>query len=235
MARHDPILVPARFNGPPDSGNGGYSAGLLAARLSGPATVELRAPPPLDTPLDVLTTDTGLEARNGDTLVMRARPGGPDLKAPAAPPLDVVREGAKQYPGCDDHALPTCFVCGPARDPRDGLCLRTGPLTGTPLVGDVWTPMDDLGDEQGYVRPEILWAALDCPSCFAIPELGNPILLGRISARIDVRPRVSEPVAVIGWHAHSDGRKHQTGTALYGVDGTLLAQSDTLWIELKPR
>lgn len=235
MDHHAPLVVPARFNGPADSGNGGYSAGLLAARLAGPATVELRAPPPLDTPLRVIATGTGLEALHGDTLVMRAWPCGPALTAPRAPSLEAARRGADRYPAPEDHALPTCFVCGPARDPSDGLCLRTGPLAGMPLVGDVWRPGEDLGDEHGRVRPEVLWAALDCPSCFAIPALDNAILLGRISARIDSRPRIGEPVIVAGWHDRSDGRKHHTGTALYTAEGTLLAQSDTLWIELRPR
>ena len=27
------VIVPARYNGPPDSGNGGYTCGLVAAEL----------------------------------------------------------------------------------------------------------------------------------------------------------------------------------------------------------
>ena len=53
------VLVPARFCGPPSSGNGGWSAGAIALRaaeacptdhsLSAPSvTVSLQAPPPLD-------------------------------------------------------------------------------------------------------------------------------------------------------------------------------------------
>ena len=39
----------ARFNGPADSGNGGYCAGVIAGFVDGPAEVSLRAPVPLDT------------------------------------------------------------------------------------------------------------------------------------------------------------------------------------------
>ena len=57
------ITVAGRFRGPALSGNGGYTAGLLAKRLLGsqirPAEsasravrVRLSAPPPLDTGLD---------------------------------------------------------------------------------------------------------------------------------------------------------------------------------------
>ena len=41
------IVVPGRFNGPPKSGNGGYSCGILAAHLPGTCKVRLRSPPPL--------------------------------------------------------------------------------------------------------------------------------------------------------------------------------------------
>ena len=37
---HQTVTIPARFNGPPDSGNGGYTAGVLAAALgASPAEV----------------------------------------------------------------------------------------------------------------------------------------------------------------------------------------------------
>ena len=40
------IVVDERFCGPPDSANGGYTCGLLAGVLTGPAQVTLRSPPP---------------------------------------------------------------------------------------------------------------------------------------------------------------------------------------------
>jgi hypothetical protein len=40
---HSPLVVEARYCGPPNSGNGGYVAGLLARRLGeGPVEVTLR-------------------------------------------------------------------------------------------------------------------------------------------------------------------------------------------------
>jgi hypothetical protein len=41
------MIIPARFNGPPGSGNGGYSAGLFAGGAR--CEVTPRVPPPLDT------------------------------------------------------------------------------------------------------------------------------------------------------------------------------------------
>ncbi len=64
QATQQPLSVPHRFHGPPRSGNGGWTAGALAERLTvgdrGTAiTVALRLPPPLDVPLEVVTADAG--------------------------------------------------------------------------------------------------------------------------------------------------------------------------------
>jgi hypothetical protein len=53
------VTVPARFNGPPANGNGGYSCGVLSASLGGPAAVSLRRPVPLDRPLEIRHEDEG--------------------------------------------------------------------------------------------------------------------------------------------------------------------------------
>jgi hypothetical protein len=53
------IIIDKRFCGPPNSGNGGYVCGRLARHIPGAAEVTLRAPPPLDTPLDAVATNDG--------------------------------------------------------------------------------------------------------------------------------------------------------------------------------
>ena len=230
------IRIPSRFNGPPTSGNGGYSAGALARLIDGPALVSLRSPPPLDT--DIVVTDSGerLEARHQDALIMYAYPQAPQGKAPPPPPLEVARRGPESF-DARAHPLPTCFVCGPSRATPDGLELFTGRVDGFDGVADVWTPTADLADETGLVRPEVVWAALDCPSYFSIPagtDSGERrlALLGSICARVDRRPAPGAPTIVVGWHRRSDGRKHLTASALFSVEGALLAQADTLWVEL---
>lgn len=227
------ITIPSQFNGPPGSGNGGYSAGLAASFLHGGAEVELRAPPPLETALDVVRADGGIEVHHGETLVIRARPATPLLTVPKAPPLAAARLGRTTYPSPEAHGLPTCFVCGPSRAPGDGLCIFAGPVDGFDGVADTWTPEASLAGEDGRIRQEILWAALDCPSAFAIKGNDNLMLLGRICARIDTAPLPGEELIITGWHERSEGRKHFTGSALYTADGALLAQADTLWIELR--
>lgn len=228
------IRIPAQFNGPPGSGNGGYAAGCLAAFIDGPAAVELRAPVPLETELRVIETNAGLEVSHDGQLIMRANSAAPALPPPAFPGLDLAARGHETFPTPEQHALPHCFVCGPLRKEGDGLCLFTGRLEETGTALDIWTPLEVFGDGTGHVRPEIVWAALDCPSAFAINDADNLMLLGRITTRIDALPPIGQPVIVVGWQARRDGRKHFAGTALFAEDRSLLAQADTLWIELKP-
>ena len=48
------LRLDRRFNGPPDSGNGGVTCGLLAAHVDLPVVqITLRKPPPLETDLSV--------------------------------------------------------------------------------------------------------------------------------------------------------------------------------------
>ena len=47
------LVVAPRFCGPPDSANGGYAAGFIAACLDGQAEITLRRPPPLARPMAV--------------------------------------------------------------------------------------------------------------------------------------------------------------------------------------
>ena len=52
------LTLPARFNGPSESANGGYTCGRVAALLGADvASVSLRSPPPLERPLDVVRED----------------------------------------------------------------------------------------------------------------------------------------------------------------------------------
>ena len=74
------IIIDKRYCGPPNSGNGGYVCGRLARHIPGGAEVTLRAPPPLDKPLDVVATDDGSwELRDGATVVATGRPASVEL------------------------------------------------------------------------------------------------------------------------------------------------------------
>jgi hypothetical protein len=218
-------VIPRRFNGPPDSANGGYACGRLAAHLGGLAEVTLRRPPPLDTTLEVVRTGDVVELRDGDTLVAEARPAAPEPKVPEPVTLPEADLASRDFAGFLHHAYSTCFVCGPDRS--DGLAIYPGPVAGrVGLVAAPWVP-------QGEVPPELVWAALDCPSGWAVDDFQREgILLGRLTARIVEMPRAGEPHVAIGWRLAIEGRKRLAGSALYTAGGNLLAFASSTWIEL---
>ena len=227
------LRIPHRFRGPAESGNGGYSAGVFAQTIAGPARVRLKAPPPLDTDLSVDARGDAVHVMHGDIEVAMVRPGRPDATPPTSPGLEAAADCATRYAGRDTHLLPECFVCGTGREAGDGLRLFTGPDEGGTLVAAPWRATADLGDDAGLVRSEIVWAALDCPGYFAMREGPVMALLGEITAEIVVPPEVGQDIVVIGWPIGGEGRKRYAGSALFDAEGGLLARAEATWIILK--
>lgn len=239
----DGIVIPARYNGPPSSGNGGYVCGRVAALVDGAQDdmwpeVTLRLPPPLDTPLEVHRNDGGVSLLHEGTVIAEGRLApGAGLDIPAVPDTQAILEARSRFAGFAFHPLATCFVCGTEREEGDGLCLYTGPVSerSDGLVACGWVPHAAHGDESGRIPPEIVWSALDCPGAFAIDAaIDVPLkLLGRLSARVHRQPRVGEPLVALGWYLGSDGRKHRAGTAIVSPSGDTLGEAIATWIELK--
>jgi hypothetical protein len=237
------IRIASRFNGPVASGNGGYSAGLAAQLMGGDVEATLRVAIPLDRTLRVQAGDAGLDVLTDDAairiLIMSLKPTAletPDVRSPG---LQAATVAAAGFRGVEDHVLPTCFVCGPARAEGDGLRIFpdwTKDPAGTdnpnpfPIVAAPWRPTPDLADASGRIAPEFLWAALDCPGAFAVDK--EPILLGRMSARIVERPSPKHPLVAVAWAKGSDRRKHFAGTALFTDAGDLIAFSEQTWIQI---
>jgi hypothetical protein len=232
------VVIDRRFRGPPESGNGGYTCGVLARRLDSPAVeVTLRLPPPLERKL---TLDGGeeerLELRDGDVLVAEGTAlDALDLEPPEPVSLADASAARESSPLHSHHPWPMCFVCGPDRGQRDGLRVICGPVEGREVVASPWEIDDSLPVEGNGVAPEMVWSALDCPSGHAAMLADAPVVaaLGRLSARIDSLPRPGETYVAIGWPIERDGRKHHTGSAIFAADGDLLACARAVWIELK--
>ena len=227
------ITIASAFNGPPNSGNGGYAAGILSRLFDAPHTVRISAPIPLDAPLTVSADDGTLIAEHDGTRILTARPGDVTLAPPAPPSMDTALEAAANPTSFGMGGPSTCFVCGRNRKEGEGLHIHCGRVDPS-HAASVWTPHPNFDNGHGFVRPEYVWAALDCPGGFSLPVIDTTYLLGEMSAKIHQPVPTGEPVIVHAWHEWSDGRKHFAGTALHGKDGTLLAQADTLWIELTP-
>jgi len=226
------ITIAQRFCGPPDSGNGGYVCGRLAAFVNGTAAVRLEVPPPLEAEMQVKETGSGIEMVHGATVVALARSAEVSLEIPAAPSYAEAEAAARSYRGFRSHPFPKCFVCGPEREPGDGLRIFPGPLAAG-AVASPWVPDASLGDENGKVRPEFLWSALDCPGGFSF-ELadGSAVLLGELAASLSGAVSVGERCVVIGWELARDGRRHFTGTALFSESGECRGLARATWFEM---
>ena len=227
------LSIAGRFQGPPNSGNGGYVCGLVAATVHADLKVRLLMPPPLDTPLGLVREGDGdwvLASAAGP--VERGAAGLLELDVPSPPRYVQAVWASQHYPGFREHAFPDCFVCGPHRRRGDGMRIFPGMLD-TGIVAAPWLPPDTLDAGDGKVAVEFHWAALDCPGYFAVSGGRRVMLLGELQAHIDRRVHVGEPCTVIGWKIGAEGRKHQAGTAIFDEDGELCARGRATWLELK--
>ena len=108
----------------------------------------------------------------------------PDVEPPVRPTVAEAREALRRHPWRGArHPFSDCYVCGVGR--HDGLGLHFGDLPGEPsmtaalLVADATIPHDEHG-----LLPEIVWAALDCPSYVpAMWDADSLSLLARMQRR----------------------------------------------------
>ena len=232
------LVIAARFCGPPGSGNGGYVCGRIAAYIDGPATVTLRRPPALATPMAVERDgESSVRIHHGGTLIAEAAssPGSPALEVPGSVSLAEAHAVACRARYYTDPLFPGCFVCGMDRRPGDGLRIFPGPVHGRAVWAAPWTPDSSVAGTDGRVRPEVAWAALDCPSGIAAAEharLGQDaaIVLGRMTASLAALPAPGDQCLVIAWPDGRDGRKLTAGSALLGPGGEVLAVARTVWV-----
>jgi hypothetical protein len=229
------VTIPARFNGPLESGNGGYSAGALAAFVGGAAEVSLRRQVPLDVTLRIGREDDGrVLALDAEDVVAEARLAS-DFELEVPPPVDAeeARAATAGYRGKVDGPFSNCFVCSRTRE--DTMGVFAGPVEGRELVATPWTPPEWAGDGSGVVRPEIIWAVLDCPTYFAAyvrhPEPLPPGVLARFTGRLDAPVVVGEEHVVIAWPIEADGRKHHAGVAIVSAANEVLARAQALLVE----
>ena len=235
----DTITIEARYCGPPVSGNGGWAAGSLAAHVPGVAEVTLRRPPPLDQPMMIVAgRDGGVAAGDEAGLVMEARPvdGLGEVDIPAVSLTQAIEADDPTAAVYRDHPFPTCFVCGPARSPGDGLCLHPGPVTGlTGVVASPWAPHPSLAAPDGHLDRRAVWAALDCPGAMAHIFDGHACVLGRLAVEIHDLPIIGADHVVLGWAGEPSGRKLPAHTAIVDpTTGSALAVGRSTWIEVDP-
>lgn len=235
------IIIPRRFNGPPDSGHGGYVAGVVADLVGNdqPVEVTLRKPPPLEMALPVDRTGDHVYVRDGaGDVIAEGVQALLDLAVPELPSPDAVDRAAalssRLQPGAN---FETCVACGPKREKGDGLRIFAGPVHGRDMVAAPWRPDSSLSDDGTTIAARYIWTALDCPSYAAI-EPGReslPALLGRICGSVARPLRAGERTTIVGWRIAEDGRKRISASALFSESGELCAFARMTWVVLARR
>jgi hypothetical protein len=228
------LLVPHRFRGPARSGNGGWTAGALAALLDGEpwgrtVRVTLRRPPPLDTPMPVAD---GVAVDEAGAVVATAEVVDEPLTPVDGVDLETATDASASYAGLRSHPFPTCFACGTAREPGDGLRIFPGPVGSGPpgRVAAPWTPDPSLAPQWLAAT----WAALDCVGGWTSDLEDRPMVLGRMTARVDALPGPGAPYVVVGGARGADGRKVHTAATLYDAEGRVLGVAAHVWIAIDP-
>jgi hypothetical protein len=224
------LRIPARWNGPAESANGGIASGLLAGLLrhAGPVTVTLRLPPPLEQELAVQPAGAGVRLLDGDRLVAEAVPAAERPEPVPAVDFETAADAATRFAGFTDHPFPSCFGCGTER--TDGLACYSGPVVPgeSDYVATPFVPRPELPRD-----PVLTWAALDCAGGWSIGLAGRRAVLGRMTALVSEVPAVGERCVVVaccdGWH----GRKAYSRSTGYGEDGRMLGVTSAIWIELR--
>ncbi|MEL6670480.1 MAG: hypothetical protein AAFP08_16025 [Bacteroidota bacterium] len=229
------ITVHIHFHGPPDSGNGGYSCGLIDAQTDYVSEITLRKPIPLDRALDLREENGAHKMWDGEHLIATAKPGDcSDLEVPDSVSFEQALEASKGYLGfTQGTAFSTCFVCGEDRSTGEGLHVFAGRVADSHLYASPWVPAADLAGESGMVQPQFIWAALDCPGAYAaLGDTPRPVLLGRMTAELILPIKTGEKCVLTAWLIQQEGRKSWSGTAIFNEKGELAGKAKAIWFEV---
>jgi hypothetical protein len=202
--------------------------------------VTLRRPPPLEKEMNVVAeAGDSIALYDGEQLIATARPQRMRIEETEPPTFDEAIAASRRTFDTSRHKLPMCYVCGPHRDPGDGLRLFCGPLDPhdtdwSGVVAAPFIPESYMADDSGAVSPEFVWAALDCPTAYAAGSAdGFPtILLGRQAVTIRRKPGIGEKCIVTANQTAREGRKYLAQATLFGADRSALALCKATWLEV---
>ena len=234
MTASETLTIGPEFFGFEGIGHGGYTSGLLAEHLPGSLEVKILQPPPLDTPMQLSTEDGQLTLTHADLVIARARRKALSMGVPPAPSLALAGQSMAFNRDLVEHPSPTCMTCGPQRDLGQGLRVFVGPSDDGELVAGSWVPHPNFADAEGNVRTPFVWAALDCPTYWAIRagygQQGR-MVTGRLTVQTIAPVPTGSPCIVLGWpDQRKGGRLFVSGAAIVTPEGEPLAVAEAVWM-----
>lgn len=252
------LVIPTRYCGPPESGNGGYVAGSLAHHLvrSAPVgravTVSLRQPPPLEASMQVAEDGELARLSFGGAVIAEAAVVTEEIDPVEPVSYAEAQSASAAYPGFTFHPFPTCFGCGVDRP--DGLRIFPGPVEAAPVepadtdeveagtrVAAPWTPDDSIAaDYHEYADPApraclaATWSALDCAGGWAGDFGQRLVVLAQMTAVVDELPVIGEPHVVMGQVLGREGRRTMAATTLHDSDARIVGRARQVWVAVDP-
>lgn len=206
--------------------------------LPGACECTLRKPIPLERDLKTETFENHARMLDDAEIIIEAVRTEIDSSRQARVTFEDAERAAAQSPAFGNHPFPTCFTCGPQRSEGDGLRIFPGRVAQSDGENSVfaspWTPDSSLTSGGVVVRPEFVWAAMDCPTGFAagFPWRGT-LVTGRLAVEQVAPVYPLRQYVVVSWPAGEDGRKFHAGAALYGPDGEVCARARATWIKIQ--
>ncbi len=242
------IVIESWAQGREGLGQGGWSSSQFAAAIGEPVSISLRSSIPLETPLRVMATPSGwsLVVDADDQVVMEAVPlpaGHFDGVETTPVSIDAAVEARSRFPELPPtperpttHNAPRCFSCGFSERTMQ---VWPGALEdGTGRVASDFTPPTWVAGPDGLVRPGAVWTALDCTCGFYVGHVPARRSAVTVQYAVEILSplRALEPYVIVGfpgpWSAEWDGRKRGGCSAIFDVDGTMMARANSFWVAL---
>lgn len=237
MSIAEPIRVGQWFQGPTDSGQGGWTAQRLASAIGEPVTVAIKRPIPLETDMTITPVADGwhlIDPSEPDQPVLVATPWEPDFASTGPVSVADATDARSRFPLHDDHPVPVCFSCGAN---ADSMQVHSGPLADGRWATN-WTVPTWAVDDAGTVDEGALWAAIDCAQAWYAGNAGGRRHAVTVQLAVDVIAplEAGATYSLVAWNGTYpeawDGRKRGAGGAVFANDGTCVARSSSFWIAI---
>ena len=230
----DTVRIGHWYQGPTDSGQGGWAAHRFVQALGRPASVAIKAPVPLETDLIVDHGTGRLTAEDGTTIMIASDVTEPFASTEAISIEDAAAARRRFGDLATDHPVPFCFSCGVQ---HDSMKVHAAPLGDGRFASD-WTVPDWAVGAGGSVDEGALWAAIDCCAAWWVGHSRDR----RVAFTVQFATEVLHPLtpgatyALVAWSGDHDpewdGRKRHAASAAFDRNGRCVARSTSFWVSV---